>query len=68
MPILLAGSYSLSAAVSSGDEIQYEVMHYKPDILTLTPNVGGRFVHGVFAIADMVMSSKIWAENRVERQ
>jgi lipopolysaccharide transport system ATP-binding protein len=68
MPILLTGSYSLSAAVSSGDTNQYEVMHYKPDVLTLTPNVGGRFVHGVFAIAEIVMSSEIHAGSRANEE
>lgn len=68
MPILMAGNYSLSAAVGSGDAFQHEIMHYKPDILSLTPNVGGRFVHGVFALTDFVMRSEVSDRNLLEGQ
>ena len=59
MPVLSPGSYSLSAAVSDGDELQFETLHYKPDVLVLTPNVKGRPVHGVFAITKMVITSEV---------
>ena len=59
MPVLHPGSYSLSAAVSDGDELQFETIHYKPDVLVLTPNVKGRPVNGVFAITKMVIKSEV---------
>jgi lipopolysaccharide transport system ATP-binding protein len=59
MPVLHPGSYSLSAAVSDGDELQFETLHYKPDVLVLTPNVRGRPVHGVFAITKMAITSEV---------
>lgn len=61
MPFLQPGDYSLSAAVSNGDAMQFETMHYKPDILVLTPMVGGRPIHGVFAITEMAIRSEVKA-------
>lgn len=59
MPVLSPGNYSLSAAVSDGDESQFETLHYKPDVLVLTPIVKGRPVHGVFAITKMVITTEV---------
>lgn len=66
MPVLHPGSYSLSAAVSDGDEMQFETLHYKPDVLILTPNVRGRPVHGVFAITKMMISSEVQPKDHKE--
>lgn len=55
MPFLQPGSYSLSAAVSNGDAIGFQVLHYKPDTLILEPMVGHRAIHGVFATTTMAI-------------
>ncbi|MCT0233944.1 ABC transporter ATP-binding protein [Synechococcus sp. CS-1327] len=62
MPYLYPGSYSLSAAVSEGDATQFQVMHYKPDVLILEPMVGNRQVHGVFATTKMEIKSRVHPE------
>jgi lipopolysaccharide transport system ATP-binding protein len=66
MPTLQAGSYYLSAAVSSGDATQHEVMHYKPDALTITPKIESGYVHGIFALADIVMKFETIENNQAE--
>jgi lipopolysaccharide transport system ATP-binding protein len=55
MPFLQPGSYSLSAAVSNGDALGFQVLHYKPDTLILEPMVGHRAIHGVFATTTMAI-------------
>lgn len=62
MPFLQPGSYSLSVAVSNGDAKQFQVMHYKPDILILEPMVGNRPVQGVFATTTMTIKSNVQAK------
>jgi lipopolysaccharide transport system ATP-binding protein len=55
MPFLRPGSYSLSAAVSDGEAMCFQVLHYKPDTLILDPMVGDRAIHGVFATTSMAI-------------
>lgn len=66
MPFLRPGTYSLSAAVSNGDAIQFRVMHYKPDALVLEPVIGNRYIHGIFATPDMTIRVAIQA-NQIGR-
>ena len=58
MPFLSPDSYSLSAAISEGDPSMPVPMHYKPDLIFIEPLANNRTVHGVFAIADMAISTK----------
>ncbi|MCT0231081.1 ABC transporter ATP-binding protein [Synechococcus sp. CS-1324] len=62
MPFLQPGSYSLSVAISNGDAKQFQVMHYKPDIMILEPMVGNRPVQGVFATTTMTIKSDVHAK------
>jgi lipopolysaccharide transport system ATP-binding protein len=66
MPFLQPGSYSLSAAVSNGDAKQFQVMHYKPDVLVLEPMVGDRPVQGVFATTTMAIQSSYTDKSELE--
>jgi lipopolysaccharide transport system ATP-binding protein len=52
MPYLMPSTYSMSVAISEGDENQPTVMHYKPDTITIEPLLGDRQVHGIFATSD----------------
>jgi lipopolysaccharide transport system ATP-binding protein len=62
MPFLRPGSYSLSAAVSNGDAMSFQVLHYKPDTLILEPMVGHRAIHGVFATTSMAIRLTVQAK------
>jgi len=63
MPFLRPGSYSLSAAVSNGDAMGFQVLHYKPDTLILEPMVGNRAIHGVFATTSMAIKLTVQAKS-----
>ena len=63
MPFVRPGSYSLSAAVSNGDAMGFQVLHYKPDTLILDPMVGHRAIHGVFATTSMAIRLSVRAKS-----
>lgn len=59
MPFIAAGNYSISVAISEGDPDLPTVMHYKPDILVITPMLKNRIVHGVVALHDIKFYSEV---------
>ena len=59
MPFIAAGAYTLSIAISEGDPDLPTVMHYKPDILVITPMLKKRVVHGVLALHDINFNSEV---------
>jgi len=59
MPYLMPSTYSMSIAISEGEENQPSVMHYKPDAIILEPLLYARQVHGIFAISDMSVCTTI---------
>ena len=59
MPFLRGGPYSFSVAISEHDIDTPTVMHYKPDALIIEPILGARPVHGIFALPDIMISSKV---------
>ena len=59
MPFIAAGAYTLSIAISEGDPDLPTVMHYKPDILVITPMLKKRIVHGVLALHDIKFNSEV---------
>ena len=59
MPFIAPGAYSLSIAISEGDPDQPTVMHYKPDILVISPMLKKRIVHGVLALHDINFNSEV---------
>lgn len=59
MPFLRGGPYSFSVAISERDIDTPTVMHYKPDALIIEPILGARPVHGIIALPDIIISSKV---------
>jgi len=59
MPFLAPGSYTISPGISQGNPEAPTVMHYKPDKIVVQPLLHKRIVHGIFAIADINIKTKI---------
>jgi lipopolysaccharide transport system ATP-binding protein len=59
MPYLEPGGYSLSAAISEGDEFSPLVLHYKPDLMLIEPMLNGRIVHGAIAVVSTNIKASI---------
>jgi lipopolysaccharide transport system ATP-binding protein len=59
MPFLAPGSYTISPGISQGDPDTPTVMHYKPDKLIVHPLLHEKIVHGIFAIPNTEIRTRI---------
>ena len=59
MPFLAAGSYTISPGISQGDPDTPTVMHYKPDKIIIQPLLHNKIIHGIFAIPNIEIKTRV---------